>query len=446
MSLQPRFLSHVLVLCVSTWIGTSNCSSKETDSTQKAGDASQSQPSWPQWRGVNQDGIAPEGTYPLRWTEKEGVNWSLQLSGTGGSTPVIAGDKAFFTLGAAGNNELVGVDLTSGKIAWQTSIGKDAGGKHRKGSGSNPSAVTDGESVFAYFRSGDLACVSSEGKLRWSKNLQTMFGSDTLWWDLGSSPTLMGDMVIVAVMQSGPSYLVAFDKLSGDIVWKVDRMLNAPEEAAQSYATPVAIPSKDWIAVMGADHLTVHHASDGRELGRVGGFNPDQEKYYRSISSPAVSGDIILCPYSRGSTVTAIRLSDVVAGKGRDSVIWHRDDLGSDVPTPAIVSDRAYFVGDSKTKKGVVWAVDIETGKTVWQTRLPKSRIGFSSSPIVANNHLFVTAENATTYVIGPLDASKPELAETNPLDDSQPFTVASPVPYQDGFLIRTRSSLYRIQ
>ncbi|MCS7471231.1 PQQ-binding-like beta-propeller repeat protein [Stieleria sp. ICT_E10.1] len=400
---------------------------------------------WPQWRGGNQNGVAAGESYPIKWGEKSNIAWKTTLSGLGGSTPVLADSKAFLTEGVEGQNTLLAIDVHSGQRVWEMQLGNDRGNKHRKGGGSNPSAVTDGKAVYAYFRSGDLACVDLDGEIQWQVNLQDKFGEDTLWWDLGSSPTLINDLVVVAVMQSGPSYLVAFDRATGDVAWKVDRRLGAPEEAAQSYATPIALKDRDLIAVMGADHLTLHAASDGRQLGRVGGFNPDQDKRFRSIASPVVQGDLIVCPYSRGATVTTCRISDVVAGKGRDSIVWHRDDLGSDVPTPAIDGNRVYFIADGKTAKGTVAAVELETGKTIWTVQLPKSRIGFSSSPLVAGNHLYVTSEDATTYVVGPLDSSSPEVVQTNRLADNEPFTVASPVPVEGGLLQRTRHALYRI-
>ncbi|WP_182867587.1 outer membrane protein assembly factor BamB family protein [Stieleria mannarensis] len=401
--------------------------------------------SWPQWRGGMQNGVAAGESYPTKWGEKSGIAWKAELSGLGGSTPVIADSKAFLTAGTDGQNTLFAIDVQSGQTLWSTALGKDRGNKHRKGGGSNPSAVTDGDAVYAYFRSGDLASVDMEGNVRWQVNLQEKFGEDTLWWDLGSSPTLINNLVVVAVMQTGPSYLVAYDRSTGDLVWKVDRQLGAPEEAAQSYATPIALEDRNLIAVMGADHLTIHSASDGRELGRVGGFNPDQEKFFRSIASPAVQGDLVVCPYSRGATVTTCRINDVIDGKGRDSIVWHRDDLGSDVPTPAIDGDRVYFAGDGKASKGKVSAVELETGKTLWTVQLPKSRIGFSSSPLVAGNHLYVTGEDATTYVIGPLDSDTPDVVQTNRVADNEPYTVASPVPVEGGLLQRTRHALYRI-
>lgn len=401
---------------------------------------------WPQWRGPEQNGVAPQGEYPVQWDQNTNVAWQYDFEGLGGSTPVVANGHALFTAGQKEKNTLIAVDINSGKEAWRVELGADRGNKHRKGSGSNPSAVTDGKHIFAYFRSGDLAAVDFEGNIVWKVNLQEEYGEDTLWWDLGSSPMLINDLVVIAVMQSGPSYLVAYDRESGERVWKTDRMMDAPKEAAQSYATPLAIDGGN-IAVMGADNLTIHSAETGEQLGRVEGFNPDGEEFFRSISSPVIGGDYIVCPYSRGATVTVCRINDVIAGKGRDSVVWHRDDLGSDVPTPATKDGLVYVVGDSRKLRsnGVITAVDLTTGDDVWTLTLPKSRQGFSSSPLVAGNHLYVTAEDATTYVIGPLGAEKPKVVATNKLADNEPFTVASLVPFEGGFLLRTRHSLYRI-
>ena len=402
--------------------------------------------SWSQWRGNGQNGVAPGKGFPLKWTDSEGVKWKVEVPGSGGSTPVIAGNKAFLTTGLDGKNHVQAWNVDTGELIWSTSVGDDAGGKHRKGSGANPSAVTDGKSVVTYFRSGDLACLGTEGKIKWQVNLQKEFGEDTLWWDLGSSPTLINNLVVVAVMQSGPSYLVAYDRETGKMAWKVDRKTPAPSEAAQSYSTPVAIPEKNQIAVMGADTLTIHSAKDGSELGRVGGFNPTENGYFRSISSPVVSGDIVICPYSRGDTVTACRISDVIAGKGRDSILWHREKFGSDVATPAVLDGRVYVCGDSKATRGRITAVDLESGETIWETKTPKSRQGFSSSPLIADNHLFFIDEGAVTYVVGPLDAEAPEVVSQNEIDDDEAFTVASPVPVGDrDLLVRTKNMLYRI-
>ena len=50
---------------------------------------------------------------------------------------------------------------------------------------------------------------------KWKINLQEIYGKDTLWWDLGTSPVLADGKAIVAVMQDGDSYLVALDLKTG---------------------------------------------------------------------------------------------------------------------------------------------------------------------------------------------------------------------------------------
>jgi outer membrane protein assembly factor BamB len=403
---------------------------------------------WPQWRGASQNGVAQGSDFPVRWSEQEGVAWKVELPGRGGSTPVIDGGTAYLTAGADQKNLLLAMNIEDGSIRWQAEFGADAGGKHRKGSGSNPSPIFDEGLIFAYFRSGDLGCVDSQGRIQWHINLQELYGEDTLWWDLGSSPTVTDNAIVVAVMQTGPSYLAAFDKQTGKELWKSDRILDAPEEAAQSYSTPLAVQvgGQRAIAVMGADHLTLHRASDGHELGRLGGFNPDQEKFWRSISSPVADGNLIVCPYARGNTLTAVRMDQLASGKGAAAIAWVRDDMGSDVPTPAASAGRVYVVHDA-TSKGTVSCLEIETGKTLWSLELPKSRgsLSISSSPLIAANHLYVTQEDGTTFVLGPLDQAQPEVISINEIADDEPHTVASLVPVDQSLLLRSRHSLYRL-
>ncbi|MEL7336865.1 MAG: PQQ-binding-like beta-propeller repeat protein, partial [Planctomycetota bacterium] len=289
---------------------------------------------WTQWRGNAQNGVAHRGSYPMHW-DGESPSWSLPLPGRGGSTPVTHDGNLYVTYADEDANHVLCLNAADGTKRWDVPVGseknaKHSGKSHRKGSSSNPSAVLDDSAVYAYFRSGDLAAISHDGTVLWRVDTQDLFGVDSLWWDLGTSPLLLDDVVVVTVMQTGPSYLAAFDKKSGEVKWKVDRMLQAPSEAAQSYTTPVAIESngEKLIAVMGADHLTLHNQSDGKERGRLGGFNPSEHQYFRSIASPVATNDVVACPYARGATLTGVSISKLLSGKGESAILWHRDDLG----------------------------------------------------------------------------------------------------------------------
>ena len=179
---------------------------------------------WPNWRGPSSDGVVLGSGYPTQWGEEENIAWRIKLPGWGTSTPAIWGQQIYVSCDDEGKNALVCVDR-SGQQRWKAVFGAAAANKNRKASAANPSPVTDGEHVYAYYKSGDLACVSADGKTVWQINLQNKYGRDQLNWDLGSSPVLTKECVIVAVMHQGPSYLVAIDKQTGEEVWKQDRDL-----------------------------------------------------------------------------------------------------------------------------------------------------------------------------------------------------------------------------
>lgn len=392
---------------------------------------------WPNWRGPNQNGVAPGTGFPTEWSDTKNVAWKVELPGKGSSTPIVWGEQIFLTSGADGQNALLSISR-QGKEQWRVLIGKERPGKNKKASGSNPSCVTDGEHVFAYFKSGDLACVDLKGKIVWQTNLQDKYGEDTLWWDLGTSPVLTKAHCVVTVMQTGPSYLVAFEKGTGKVAWKEDRNLGAPEEAAQSYSTPVVLndKGKETLVVLGADHVTAHDAANGKEVWRVGGLNPTGHKYFRSIASAVVHNGIVVAPYAREATVTAIKLG----GRGdvtKSHVVWTKNGKGSDVPTPTAADGRVYILND----KGTISCLNIETGSEIWSGQTEKHRNGFSSSPILADGKIYITREDGKTFVLAQGNEFK--VLGANELDGTQ--TVASPVLVDGKILIRTDTHLYCI-
>jgi outer membrane protein assembly factor BamB len=403
---------------------------------------------WPNWRGPGLDGVAAGEGYVFGWQAGEpgeNVLWRVPLPGLGASTPAVWGEAVVVTCGIDGQDAVICLDR-GGRERWRRELGPERPGKHKKATGANPSPVTDGTHAWAYFKSGTLACLNlADGATVWQTNLQEKFGADTLWWDLGTSPVLTKKAVVVAVMQTGPSYLVAFDRTTGERLWKHDRVLDAPEEAAQSYSTPLVLvgdPAQEepaeMLAVLGADHVTAHDAADGRELWRVGGLNPGGEKFFRSIASPVAVGDLIVAPYARGSTLTAIRRG----GKGDvtgSHVAWARKDLGADVPTPAVVRDRVVVCTD----KGSVVCLDGATGETIWQEELPKNRNTYSASPVIVDGRVLLTREDgASLFVRLPAGGGPPAIAGEGSVGE---MTVATPVCLDGRIYLRTHDALWCI-
>ena len=99
---------------------------------------------WPGWRGPLSAGSTPTGSYASGWADGKNILWTAPLPGKGCSTPVVWGESIFITVPIEGEDGIMAFDW-KGKVQWQSRMGKGRGGKHRNGSGSNPSVVTDGK-------------------------------------------------------------------------------------------------------------------------------------------------------------------------------------------------------------------------------------------------------------------------------------------------------------
>src|SRR5512133_2230049 len=108
--------------------------------------------SWPQWRGPDGNGSTPTGKLPTQWDASH-LRWKAPLPGKGSSTPIVWNERIYVTAPIDGQDALLAFDW-SGKQLWQTRLGGENAGRHRNGSGSNPSPITDGTGVFVMFKSG----------------------------------------------------------------------------------------------------------------------------------------------------------------------------------------------------------------------------------------------------------------------------------------------------
>ena len=188
-------------------------------------------------------------------------------------------------------------------------------------------------------------------------------------------------------------------------------------------------------------HLTAHDAATGKELWRVGGLNPGGEKYYRSIASPVVAGDLVIAPYARGSTLTAVKrggIGDVT----KTHVAWTRKDLGADVPTPAFKDGRVVVCTD----QGKVACLEAATGKTLWEGELPKNRHAYSASPVLVDGKILVTREDGESAILaGPAAAGAGGRFEILGHGSVGEMTVATPVCVDGRIFLRTHDSLWCI-
>ncbi len=392
---------------------------------------------WPEWRGPHGSGVAVPGDYPTEFSAADNVAWKVQLPGRGSSTPAVWGDRIFVTCPIDGQDGVVCYDF-SGKELWRKQLGTQRLGKHRNGTGSNPSPVTNGQHLVVYYKSGTVACLSLAGELQWKKNLQEMYGEDTLWWDLGTSPVLAAGNVVIAVMQDGDSYMVALNLESSKVAWKQDRKFQTAEESDQSYTTPqvAELNGREVLVTWGADHLTGHAADSGELLWQCGGFNPENTAMWRVIASPAVDNEVAIVPYGRGEFLAAIDLQQASGDITTSHRRWEKAKLGADVPTPIIQGQRVLLLTD----KGAVHCLDKLSGQQRWEGQLPRAKPNYYASPILAGDTLYCAREDGVVMT-AELNQGLKNVTE-NDLGES---IMATPVPVRGQLLLRGENHLFLI-
>lgn len=386
---------------------------------------------WPQWRGPGLNGISGEKNLPEKWSADENITWKLAVPSRSGATPIIWGDTIFLNVADGDDLQIWAVDRNKGTVLWKQPMG---GGNHmmRKQNMSSPSPVTDGQNVWALNGNGILKGFDFKGNELWVRDIQKDYGKFGLNWGYGSSPLLYEDSLYVQVLHgmrtTDPSYLLRIDKKTGKTLWRVERPTPAIRESPDAYTTPTVWKSGKQVEIilLGGDVVTGHDPATGRELWRGTGLNPTNNPNQRTIASPVVVGNMIIAP---------TRVKPLKAFRGTGGGIKELWDFqhGPDVPTP--VSDGNYFY--SVTDNGILYCLEAETGKEVYEPQRLKTGT-YSSSPVLADGKLYISNEDGVTTVVraGP----KFEVLAENQLDG---YTLSSPAISEGQIFLRTDKFLY---
>lgn len=421
---------------------------------------------WAEWRGPDQNGASTEARdLAVEWDTQKNVKWRVKLESWSAATPIIWEDVVFITSAEAGFNDplkygaqrggprinarpdvnshdklfLIALDRTDGKILWKRETG-DHNKIYRKHNLASPSPVTDGTHVWTLTGGGDVRAFDMAGEVQWKRDLEADYGKFGLNWGYASSPRLHEGRLYIQVLHGmttdDPSYVLALDAATGKTIWRVERPTDAPFESPDNYATPLLVPveGKLQLIVSGGDYVTGHALDDGRELWRLGGFNPNNDRYYRTIASSMALDGVVFTTSRAGKPFVAFRPggSGDVTGKAE---IW-TNNLGSDVPTPTTDGEILYVVND----RGILTALDPKTGEEIYQRQRLEPGT-YSSSPLIADGKLYAISEDGTTTVVKT--GREFEKLAVNKLDD---YTLASPVAVGDEIYIRTMQYLYCIK
>ena len=219
---------------------------------------------WPQFRGHNCTGISNStAPLPAKFSDSENVRWTAKI-GDGVGCPVVAAGRVFAcTMIDDETIGLVALDAKTGAELWRRDwpIGS-LPEVHETNSHASTTPAADDKRVYFYFSSLGLVALDAQtGRDVWHQELPTPYF--VFKWGPAMSPVLYQDKVLLCQDDDLYPAFYAFDKTTGDVLWKDDR-----SDMAVNYSHPVIVSTDrgDEIVVGGTGMLIGYDPQTGKRL------------------------------------------------------------------------------------------------------------------------------------------------------------------------------------
>ncbi|MBN2236160.1 MAG: PQQ-like beta-propeller repeat protein [Bacteroidales bacterium] len=374
---------------------------------------------YPFFRG-NSQGKVGSGNYPTEWNAKEDKNirWKTKIPLQGNNSPIIWGDKLLLT-GAENNQAKVFcLDKRSGEILWEVDASHIPGEPTNAPATSDdtglaaPTAATNGSDVVAIFGTGNIICISLEGKTRWAKNI----GIPDNHYGHSSSLVIYKNKVLVQYDHHQSKSLIALDLKNGNKLWETKRAV------ALSWASPV-LADFDGITqvILSSDPDVISYdAETGKELWKVNCMSAEV--------GPSVG---INSKYVYAANEFA-KLVAIKPGKNAE-IVWSDNEYLPEVSSP-LATDNYLFVA---TSYGAIACYDAMLGDKLWEYEFD---YGFYSSAILVGDLVYLIDQSGMMHIFKADNAF--HLIAESPLGES---VVTTPAFSEGKIYIRGEKYIYCI-
>jgi outer membrane protein assembly factor BamB len=326
---------------------------------------------WPQWRGVNRDGVWKEkGVLQKFAGPRLPIQWRVPVS-NGYSGPTVANGRVYLTDRVVEPKEQERVlcfDEQTGRTLWSYAYDCPYRGIGYPNGPRASVTVQDGR-AYSLGTMGHLFCFdAAKGNVLWQKDLNAAYRVRLPTWGLAAAPLIEGELLIVNAGGSGDACLIAFDRKTGEERWHA--LADHP-----NYSAPV-------IVEQGGKRVLILRTAE-----RVVGLDPQSGKLYWEYPFP--SKQMPLCvatPVVDGAWLFVTGFYDgalmLRLAQDRPAVekVWQRtgqnerstDAIHSIISTPVLRDGYVYGV-DSY---GELRCLDAKTGDRLWedQTAVPRNR------------------------------------------------------------------------
>ncbi|MEO5958347.1 MAG: PQQ-binding-like beta-propeller repeat protein, partial [Opitutaceae bacterium] len=330
---------------------------------------------WPEFRGPTGQGISMAMELPVEWSTTKNVAWKQAVPGGGWSSPIVGRGQIFLTTAVAGQGgrsslRVLAFEAASGRIAWNVEVFAPAEIAaqpiHGKNTEASPTPIVDGERIYVHFGHHGTACLDRAGKIVWRNN---RLGYESVHGN-GGSPILVGDKLIFHGDGAESPFVVALDKNTGEIVWKIPRPVVS--RRTFSFSTPllIAVDGGSQLISPASGAVFALNPDNGREIWRV-----RYGQGYSVVPRPVFGHGLVFVGtgFDRAELL-AVRPDG--AGDVTDTHIVWRTTRGAPLtPSLLLLGEELYAVNDA----GIATCWDARTGKVHWQERLDGN---YSASPV----------------------------------------------------------------
>ena len=354
---------------------------------------------WPHFLGPKRDNSTAETV--VAWKDAPKELWK-QPVGEAHSSPVVANGVvyAFFKPKDKDADALAAFDAKTGEKKWETSYDR-AKFSPPFGAGPRGTPCVDGKLVFTLGNTGILAAWSTDtGEVKWKLDLLKEFNGKNLFFGVSTSPTVVGDHVVVMVGAKGAG-MVGVEKTTGKISWQ------ATDDPA-SYASAIVVGegANASIVTLTGSHLRSLSAKTGKSRWEF----PFKDRLNESSTTPVKVGDMYIA-----SSVTAGSIAVQPNEKGDEvKELWKDKSLTCYFSTPVLVGKYLYMVNGAATLTNpsiTLRCVEAATGKVQWE----QANIGKYHAAItrMGDDKLLLLEDNGNLLLIESNPKNYKELAKS---------------------------------
>lgn len=340
---------------------------------------------WTNWRGANFEGKSATVGVKTDWSkglEKAwAVNYLCQDKSTASWSSVVVQGNRLIVPGRDEKNDLVFcLNSENGELIWLGSYEAKAETAHGPGSRATP--FIDEDKVYTFGRSGDLVCWQLEdGKLLWHKNVKAEGGIEPSW-GFSTTPLVYKNMVVV--QGGGKALVIAYDKLTGDVLWK-----SMEGEVGYAAAITMFIENETKLLIYHGKGLSCLNPSDGKVLWTA----QWPTEYGVNATTPIVFRDIVFHSSGYGMGCQALKVTP-----NGYSVLWTNKVLEAQHSDPILIDGYIYgYSGESSRNAGQFKCLELATGKEMWST----SEMGQGTTTYV-DGYLISLDLKGNIYLIKP--------------------------------------------